>query len=94
MADSQRRARLEIYGKVQGVFFRASTREKARETGVSGWVKNRRDGSVEAVLEGPEDAVDEVIEWAHEGPSRARVDNIDVVDEDYKGEFSGFQVRR
>ena len=92
--DNQRRVRLEIYGKVQGVFFRASTREKASNLGVTGWVRNRSDGSVEALAEGPAEAVDELIEWAHQGPSRARVDNIDVAEEDYQGEFGGFQVRR
>ena len=91
---SQRRVRLEIYGKVQGVFFRASTREKAREHGITGWVKNRRDGSVEAVCEGPDDAIDELIEWAHQGPTRARVDRVESVDEEPTGEFTDFKVRR
>lgn len=92
--DDQRRVRLQIYGKVQGVFFRASTRERAQQLGVSGWVKNRSDGSVEAQVEGPAEAVDKLIEWAHEGPSAARVDNLEVTEQDYRGEYSGFEVRR
>lgn len=92
--ESQRRVQLEIYGRVQGVFYRASTREKARQLGVNGWVRNRADGSVEAIVEGPEDAVGDLIEWTHDGPSRARVDNVEVTDQDYQGEFSGFEVRR
>lgn len=92
--DDQRRVRLQIYGKVQGVFFRASTRERAQQLGVSGWVKNRSDGSVEAQVEGPSEAVDKLVEWAHEGPSAARVDNLEVTEQDYRGEYSGFEVRR
>ncbi len=90
----QRRVRLEIYGKVQGVFYRASTREKARSLGLSGWVRNRRDGSVEAVVEGATQDVDALVEWTHSGPPHARVDRVEVTRQDYVGEFSGFEVRR
>lgn len=92
--SAQRRVRLEIYGKVQGVFYRASTREKAQNLGLTGWVKNRPDGSVEAVVEGPSDEVDELVDWTQEGPSRARVQNVEVADEEPTGEFTGFEVRR
>lgn len=72
-------ARLKIYGRVQGVFFRQSTREKARELGLSGWVKNMPDGTVEALASGPEGTVKELIAWCQHGPAYARVDRVDVV---------------
>jgi len=86
------RAHLRIYGRVQGVFFRANMRRKAVEYGVKGWVKNLPDGSVEAVVEGEEEAVKKIIAWAHRGPPLARVDRVDVEWEEYKGEFSDFRV--
>ncbi len=89
-----RRVRLEIYGRVQGVFYRASTREKADELGVNGWVRNRADGSVEALAEGDADAVAGLIDWAHEGPSRAQVERVEVTDEEFEGDLRGFKVRR
>ncbi len=92
--DEMRRVRLEIYGKVQGVFYRATTREKARELGVAGWVRNRADGSVEAVVEGQADAVGALVEWAHDGSPSAQVDNVDVHEGEYTGQFESFQVRR
>lgn len=68
-----------VRGRVQGVFFRANTREKARQSGVRGWVRNEPDGSVRAVLEGPAQRVDEVLDWMRSGgPKRARVEDIDV----------------
>ena len=93
--DKQRRVQLQIYGRVQGVFYRASTRKKAKQLGLKGWVRNRSDGSVEAVVEGPEDGVDQLIEWAHQGPKRARVDQVEVTERDVdREEFSEFRVRR
>jgi acylphosphatase len=86
------RKRVLISGRVQGVWFRESCREQAVALGVTGWVRNRSDGQVEAVLEGPGAAVDRVVEWCHEGPSRARVDRVEVQVEDPIGE-SGFHVR-
>jgi len=87
------RAHLFISGRVQGVFFRANMRRVAREHGVKGWVRNLPDGRVEAVLEGPEDAVKKVIEWAHRGPPLARVEKVEVYWEDYRGEFDDFTIR-
>lgn len=81
--------RLRIYGHVQGVFFRESMRRRALELGVAGWVRNCNDGSVEAVLQGSPQAVDELIRWAHRGPERARVDRVEV--SVATGEFSGFE---
>lgn len=70
--------RLVVTGRVQGVFFRASTRDRARDAGVAGWVRNRPDGAVEAHLEGPTDAVQAVESWMHAGPQRARVADVDA----------------
>ena len=92
--SEHRRVRLQIYGRVQGVFYRASTRKTARRLGVAGWVRNRSDGSVEAVATGPAEAVDELVDWAHEGPRMARVDRVEVTDEESGQEFSEFRVRR
>lgn len=92
--EKNKRVRLEIYGRVQGVFFRASTREEGRRLGVFGWVRNRRDGSVEAVVEGAEKSVDQLVEWAQNGPTRASVERLEVSEEQYLGEFDDFRVRR
>ncbi|MEQ8703387.1 MAG: acylphosphatase [Phaeodactylibacter sp.] len=70
--------KLRITGKVQGVFFRASTREKAQQLGITGWVKNEPDGSVTAVGQGPEADLQKWINWCHEGPPHARVDAVDT----------------
>lgn len=86
------RAHVYVHGRVQGVFFRASTRDKAQAFGIKGWVKNCLDGSVEAVFEGKKDAVDKMVNWCRKGPSGAFVDHIDVRWEEYSGEFSEFSV--
>ncbi len=86
------RARVIIEGMVQGVFFRHHTKGTARRLGVKGWVKNRRDGSVEAVFEGDKDKVDQVIQWCHRGPSEARVTRVNLFWEDFQGEFEDFLV--
>ncbi len=93
MAGEMVRAHLRIYGRVQGVFFRANMRSVAERLGVKGWVRNVPDGSVEAVLEGPRDKVEEVIRWAHRGPPLARVDRVEVEWEEYRGEFDDFTIR-
>lgn len=89
------KSRIHVYisGRVQGVFFRDSTREKAREIGVNGWVRNMREGRVEAVIEGDEDKVNKMLEWCHEGPGSARVDKVEVSKEEPVGE-EGFSVKR
>lgn len=94
MTIERKRAELKIAGKVQGVFFRASTREQARARGLGGWVKNLPDGTVEAVVEGPVDDVEDLVEWAHQGPSSARVENVDVRWTQPRGEGQTFEVRR
>ncbi|GGL54403.1 acylphosphatase [Halocalculus aciditolerans] len=95
MNEENARARAHVFvsGKVQGVFFRNTTRDNARELGVDGWVRNLDDGRVEAVFEGPEDAVSTMVSWCHEGSSRARVDDVSVEYTTPEGE-DGFEVRR
>jgi len=87
------RAHVFVSGRVQGVFYRATTREQARERGVDGWVRNLDDGRVEAVFEGPADAVEAMVEWCHEGSSRAHVDDVEAEYGD-PGGLDGFEVRR
>jgi acylphosphatase len=86
------RLRLQIHGRVQGVFFRDSVRRTAIEHGVSGWAENRSDGSVEAVLEGDPDAVRAVATFSRRGPTHARVDHVDEREEPVQG-LSGFEIR-
>lgn len=86
------RAHVIIEGRVQGVFFRYHTQQKAYEIGVKGWVRNRRDGRVEAIFEGDKDKVDRIIQWCHRGPSEARVTNVKVEWENYTGEFEDFSI--
>ena len=83
---------LVVKGRVTGVFFRASAQREARRLGVTGWVKNRNDGSVEIMAEGDEDAIKEIISWAHHGPSASRVDSVDVRWRSYTGEFADFRI--
>lgn len=87
------RVHVYVSGRVQGVYFRSHTRNKALELGLAGWVKNLDDGRVEAVFEGNEKAVKKMVEWCRIGEGHARVDNVEEIVEDYKGEFSGFKVR-
>lgn len=84
--------RVVVHGTVQGVFFRASCQREAAARGVAGWVSNRPDGSVEAVLEGEEPAVTAVVDWCRHGPPRAEVSGVEVSREEPKGR-SGFTVR-
>lgn len=86
------RTRVIIEGRVQGVFFRHHTQEMAHQLGVKGWVKNRRDGRVEAVFEGDIETVDQIVEWCHQGPSEAKVTKVSVTSEDYIGEYEDFSV--
>jgi acylphosphatase len=86
------RRRIVVRGRVQGVFFRDSLRRVADQRNVSGWVANRLDGTVEAVLEGDEDAVGRVVDFAHRGPRGAQVEAVDVTAEEPEG-VSGFSVR-
>ena len=78
MADDTVRRRVVVRGDVQGVFFRDSTRKEAERRGVSGSVTNRSDGAVEAVFEGPPEAVEAMVAFCREGPSRAQVEDVEV----------------
>ena len=81
-----------VSGRVQGVFFRDSARREARRLGVTGWVRNRRDGAVEAHVEGDADAVGQLVRWCREGPSSADVEDLRVTEVEPEG-FDGFEVR-
>ena len=87
------RAHVYVTGKVQGVFYRANTRDTAGEHGVDGWVRNLDDGRVEAVFEGSEDAVEAMVEWCHTGSPAANVDDVTAEYEEPQGE-DGFRIRR
>lgn len=79
-----------VSGRVQGVFFRQNAVERARQRNVTGWVRNRSDGRVEAVFEGRDEAVASMIEWCRRGPRHALVEDVSVEWEDPTGEFDGF----
>jgi acylphosphatase len=87
-----KRTRVWISGEVQGVYFRDACRRVAAQRGVTGWVRNLRDGRVEAVFEGPDAAVDGMVAWAHRGPATARVANVTVRAEPPEG-LTGFMIR-
>ena len=91
---SQARIRLIVKGRVQGVYFRASTVQRARHFGLTGWVMNRYDGSVEMVAEGRSDRIEELIVWCRQGPPGARVDEVDLQRQDFRGEFSEFRIKQ
>lgn len=92
-ADQQPvRRRVVVSGQVQGVFFRDTCRREAARRGVTGWVRNCPDATVEAVFEGPEDAVSAMVGWAREGPAQAVVDDVRTCDETPEG-LTGFAVR-
>ena len=86
------RIRIFVTGKVQGVFFRQALKVMAKKNGVSGWVKNLKDGRVEAVLEGDQEKVSRLVEWSHGGPANARVEDVEIRNEKFTGEFSKFDV--
>ena len=86
------RANAIISGRVQGVFFRMETKRAADRIGVRGWVRNLKDGTVEAVFEGERDRVDGVLAWCRQGPPQANVADVKVTWADYTGEFKGFDI--
>jgi len=92
VSDRVIRKRLVVRGQVQGVFFRDSTREQARRAGVAGWARNRDDGAVEVVLEGPQDAVEQVVRFCESGPGSAHVVSVEADDEAPEG-LSRFEIR-
>jgi acylphosphatase len=86
------RRRVVVRGHVQGVFFRDSARQRAASRGVAGWIRNNADGTVEAVFEGPLEAVERLVDYCREGPRGARVTAVDVSEEEPEG-LSSFAVR-
>ena len=86
------RAHLMISGRVQGVFYRMETKSAADRIGVFGWVRNKRDGRVEVVVEGEKQKVEMLIQWCKTGPPAARVQDVDVAWEQHKGGFTSFEV--
>ncbi|QIN79505.1 acylphosphatase [Rubrobacter marinus] len=90
--NNQRRMRVLVSGRVQGVFFRDSTRERAEALGLSGWVRNLPDGTVEAVFEGDGDRVGEMVSWCETGPPDAEVRNVSAETEEPEN-LRGFEVR-
>jgi acylphosphatase len=91
-AMSTKRVQIIVRGRVSGAFFRPAAQREARRLGISGWVRNRPDGTVELLAEGEEDAIKEIVSWAQHGPSAARVDDVDVRWRSYTGEFSEFSI--
>ncbi|MBW2369076.1 MAG: acylphosphatase [Deltaproteobacteria bacterium] len=91
MADKVR-AHLIIHGRVQGVFFRMETRQAAEKLGVFGWVRNKSDGTVEAVIEGPQEAVDTHIQWCRQGPPASAVTKVTITRQPYEGNFDRFDI--
>lgn len=88
----QVRVRVLIEGRVQGVFFRAHTRDEARLRGLKGWVRNLPDGRVEALFEGDKEAVNAMLAWCRQGPRYAYVDNVEIDWQPYRGDLTDFRI--
>jgi acylphosphatase len=88
-----RRVHIYVSGRVQGVFFRAATRDRAETLGLTGWVRNLPDGRVEILAEGPAERIADFLAWCEMGPPRARVEDLRVSDEPPRGDSAGFEVR-
>jgi len=82
--------RLVIHGRVQGVFFRDAMRREAQRLGITGWVRNRNDGTVEAAVHGESAAMDAIVRWAHQGPRHAQVERVVIEPDD--GSYNSFEV--
>lgn len=90
---TKRRLDVSVFGRVQGVYFRHYTLERAERLGLDGWVANRRDGSVRVVAEGEEASLRRLLEWLYQGPAMAVVERVDEQWLEATGEFAGFTVR-
>lgn len=88
-----RTVRVDVQGRVQGVWYRATAQGEARRLGLHGWVRNRSDGSVQLLLHGAATAVDAMLAWCRVGPPAAEVTQVDVADADHDDTLSGFQIR-
>ncbi|HZO12209.1 MAG TPA: acylphosphatase [Polyangiaceae bacterium] len=87
-----KQVQMRVHGRVQGVFFRASAQREARRLGLTGWVKNRKDSSVELMAEGEETGIKDFIAWAQHGPSAARVEKVDVRWRSFVGDYFDFRI--
>jgi acylphosphatase len=87
------RVHVVISGRVQGVWFRASTRDKAQQLGLTGWVKNTSEGNVEAVFEGEEKLINEMLDWCHHGPPLAQVKNVEIKKRRPSNDFDDFSIK-
>jgi acylphosphatase len=87
-----KQVQLTVRGRVQGVFFRASTQREARRLGLTGWVRNRSDGALDILAEGEEEGLKDLIAWAHKGPSAARVERVDVRWRGFSGDHYDFRI--
>ncbi len=87
-----KQVQLHVRGRVQGVFFRASTQREAKRLGLTGWVRNRPDGGVDILAEGEEDELKDLIAWANKGPSASRVERVDVRWRSFSGDYSDFRI--
>jgi len=94
MSNNYKRVSMKVYGKVQGVFFRASTQQKARELGLKGFVQNELDGTVYLEAEGDPETIAQLEAWAHHGPERAKVEKVEVTELDSLVRFKEFKQRR
>ncbi|MEK9134838.1 MAG: acylphosphatase [Patescibacteria group bacterium] len=93
--NPDRRIRVHIFvlGRVQGVLYRHNTQKMAQKLGLTGQVANLADGRVEAIFEGEKDKIEEMIKWAKRGPFLAKVENMEIIWENYNGEFHGFEIK-
>ena len=87
-----KQVQIRVRGRVQGVYFRASAQREARRLGLTGWIRNRPDQSVELVAEGEEAGIKDLVAWAHHGPSAARVDAVEVKWRSFTGELFDFRI--
>ena len=85
-------AHLNIYGQVQGVFFRRNAKDEADRLGITGWVRNDRDGSVEVMAVGPQDKLEKFLVWCKKGPPLAQVENVELDWTDQEEDFDAFEV--
>lgn len=86
------RVHIFVSGKVQGVYYRQNTAQKAQELGIRGWIRNLSDGRVESVMEGDKVNIGKILDWCKQGPADANVSGIQVIDEEYKDEFTTFGI--
>ncbi|MEA2055992.1 MAG: acylphosphatase [Candidatus Thermoplasmatota archaeon] len=84
---------VRISGRVQGVWFRANTKQKAEQLGVTGWIRNTSNGCIEAIFEGDENMVKEMLDWCNHGPAQAKVENVEIKNQPVTNAFDGFAIK-